>query len=81
VPEKRKCAIFCSYRGIWKDELEELLQTKDKVTLLALGRNRYKLLAYLRKRKDIEIVKLETKYMKNRDKGIGIKITVRNLHA
>jgi len=81
VPEKRRCVIFCSYRGIWKDELEERLQTENKVTILALGRNMYKLLAYLRKRKDIEIFKLGTKYMKNRDKGIGIKITVRKLHA
>jgi len=48
---------------------------------LALGRNRYKLLAYLHKRQDIEIVKLETKHMKNRDKGIGLKVTVRKLHV
>jgi len=40
-----------------------------------------KLLAYLRKRKDIEIAKVETRYMKNRDKGIGIKVTVRKLHV
>jgi hypothetical protein len=70
--------IFCSYEGKWKDELEKRLGRDPTVTLLAIGRNRYELLAHLQKRKDIEIVKLETRYMKNRDKGIGLKITVRN---
>lgn len=51
----------------------------ERVTLTAIGRIRYKLLAYLRKRNDIEIVKVETRYMKNRDKGIGIKVAVRKL--
>ena len=77
MSRKRKGVIFCSYTGKWKDELEERLQTDERITLTAIGRIRYKLLAYLRKRKDIEIVKVETRYMKNRDKGIGIKITVR----
>lgn len=76
MSEKRKGVIFCSYKGNWKDELEKRLQTDGRVTLLAIGRNRYNLLGYLEKREDIEIVKLETKYMKNRDKGIGLKITV-----
>jgi hypothetical protein len=49
VLEKKKCVVFYSYTGEWKDELEERLQTEDKLTLLALGRNRYKLLAYLHK--------------------------------
>ena len=79
MSEKRMGAIFCSYKEIWKEELEKRLQTDGRVTLLAIGRNRYKLLAYLRKREDMEIIKLETRYMKNRDKGIGIKITVRKL--
>jgi len=80
VSEKRKGAIFCSHEGKWKDELEERLQTEGKVTLLAIGRVKYKFLAYLQHRKDMEIVKLETKFMKNRDKGIGLKITVRKLN-
>jgi len=80
VSEKRKGAIFCSHTGKWKDELEEHLQTDKRVTLTAIGRNRYELLAYLQKQKDIEIVKLETKYMKNRDKGIGLKVAVRKLN-
>lgn len=79
MSEKRKSVIFCSYKEKWKDELEKRLQTSKKVTLLALGRNRYELLAYLQKREDIEIVKVETKYMRNRDKGIGLKITVARL--
>lgn len=77
MSEKRKGVIFCSYKGKWKDELEERLQTDPTVTLLAIGTNRYELLAHLQERKDIEIVKLETRYMKNRDKGIGLKVTVR----
>jgi len=79
VSEKRKGVIFCNYEGKWKDELEERLHTDEKVTLTAIGRIRYKLLAYLQKREDMEIVKLETRYMKNRDKGIGLKVTVRRL--
>ena len=79
MSKKRKGVIFCSYKGKWKDELEKRLQRDPTVTLAAIGRIRYKLLAYLRKRKDVEIVKLETRYMKNRDKGIGIKVTVRRL--
>jgi hypothetical protein len=80
VSERRKGVIFCSYKGKWKDELEERLQTDERVTLTAIGRNRYELLAYLQERKDIEIVKLQTRYMKNRNKGIGIKVTVRGLN-
>ena len=80
MSEKQKGVIFCSYEGKWKDELEKRLQTDERVTLLAIGRNRYELLAYLQKREDIEIVKVETRYMKNRDKGIGIKVTVRKLN-
>ena len=79
MSEKRKGVIFCSYKGKWKEELEKRLQTDERVTLAAIGRVRYKLLAHLRERKDIEIVKVETRYMKNRDKGIGIKVTVRRL--
>jgi len=38
VSEKRKCVIFCSYKGKWKEELEKRLQTSEKVTLVAIGR-------------------------------------------
>jgi hypothetical protein len=79
MSEKQKGAILCSHEGKWEEELEERLQTDEKVTLLAIGRVKYKLLAYLQRRKDIEVVKVETKYMKNRDKGIGLKVAVRRL--
>lgn len=79
MSEKRKGVIFCSYTGKWKEELEKRLQTDGRVTLTAIGRIRYELLACLEKREAIEIVKVETRYMKNRDKGIGIKVTVRRL--
>jgi len=39
---------------------------------------KYQLLSYLHKRKDIEIVKLEPRHMKKREKGTGLKITVRS---
>jgi len=81
VSEKRKGVVFCSYKGKWKDALEKCLQTDERVTLTAIGRIRYKVLAYLQKREDIEIVKLETRYVKNRDKGVGLKVIVRKLHV
>ena len=37
----------------------------------------YEVLSYLIKRKDIEIMKLETRCMKKRDKGTGLKAIVR----
>jgi hypothetical protein len=60
-----------------KDELEKRLQADDQIVLLALGNVKYQLLSYLNKRKDIEIIKLETRYMKKRDKGTGLKAIVR----
>ena len=45
--------------------------------LLALSEVKYEVLSYLNKRKDIEIVKLETRFMKKREKGTGLKVTVR----
>jgi len=38
---------------------------------------KYEVLSYLNKRKDIEILKLETRHMKKRDKGTELKATVR----
>jgi hypothetical protein len=37
---------------------------------------KYQVLAYLNRRKDIEIVKLETRYMKKREKGLGLKLII-----
>ena len=75
MPEKQKGVTFCSHTGKWKDELEKRLQRGPTVTLTAIGRNRFEVLAYLQKQKDIEIVKVETRNMKNRDKGIGLEVT------
>jgi len=43
-----------------------------------LGDVKYEVLSYLNKRKDIEIVKLETRCMKKREKGTGLKAIVRS---
>ena len=70
--------IFCGSGGEWKVELEQRLQKDDEIVLLALGDVKYEVLAYLNKRKDMEILKLETRQMKKRDKGTGLKATVRS---
>jgi len=69
--------VFCCKDGKWKDELEKRLPTDDEIVVLALGDVKYDVLKYLNKRKDIEIVKLETRFMKKREKGTGVKVTVR----
>jgi hypothetical protein len=73
-----KRPIFCDKDGKWKDKLEKCLQTDDRIVLFALGDVKYEVLAYLNRRKDIEILKLETRQMKKRDKGTGLKATVRS---
>ena len=70
--------IFCGSDGEWKVELEQRLQKNDEIVVLALGDVKYEVLAYLNKRKDIEILKLETRQMKKRDKGTGLKAIVRS---
>jgi len=69
--------IFCGSDGEWKVELDQRLQKDAEIVLLALGDVKYEVLAYLNRRKDIEIVKLETRQMKKREKGTGLKATVR----
>ena len=69
--------IFCGSDGEWKEKLEKCLQTDDRIVLLALGDVKYEVLAYLNRRKHIEIMKLETRYMKKLEKGTGLKVTVR----
>lgn len=76
---KRKGAILCSHNGKWKSEVEERLQIEGRVTLTALGKVKYKVLRHLQERKDIEVIKLQTKYMKKKEKGVGLKVTVRRL--
>jgi len=70
--------IFCGKDGKWKDELEKRLPTDDEIVVLALGDVKYEVLAYLNRRKDMEIMKLETRYMKKREKGTGLKAIVRS---
>jgi len=77
VTKSKGKPIFCGSGGEWKVELEQRLQKDDEIVLLALGDVKYEVLSYLNKRKDIEIVKLETRYMKKREKGTGVKVTVR----
>jgi hypothetical protein len=69
--------IFCGEDGKWKDELEKRLPTDDEIVVLALGDVKYEVLAYLNNRKDVEILKLETRLMKKREKGTGLKAIVR----
>ena len=70
APEKRRGVIFCSYKGKWKNELEERLQREERGTLTAIDRIRYKRLAYLQKRKDIEIVGLGTIWLERPQKSV-----------
>jgi hypothetical protein len=70
--------ILCGKDGKWKDKLEKCLQTDDRIVLLALGDVKYEVLSYLNRRKDIEILKLETRQMEKRDKGTGLKAIVRS---
>ena len=53
------------------------MQTDEKITLLALGNVKFDVLRLIHRRRDIEIVKLETRYVKKREKGTGVKVTVR----
>jgi len=74
---KRKGPILCAKDGEWKKELEKRLKTDERITLTALGKVKYDLLAHIHSRKDIEIVKLETRYMRKRKKGMGLKVIIR----
>jgi len=77
--ERPKGIIFCSRDGKWKEQLEKRLQTDERVTLTALGDVRYDVMRYVERRKDVKVVKLETRYMKSREKGLGLKVTVQKL--
>jgi hypothetical protein len=72
---------LCGKDGKWKDKLEKCQQTDDRIVLLALGDVKYEVLSYLDKRKDIEIMKLETRYMKKLEKDTGLKATVRRRNS
>jgi hypothetical protein len=70
--------ILCRRDGSWKRKLKELLEKnpKEHVTLLAIGEVKTEVLQYLNKRNDLHIIKLETRYMKQRRKGLGLKVQV-----
>lgn len=70
-------AILCRKDGKWKHELEAYLKSGEIVSLLAIGSVKYEVLAYLKQRKDIQIFRLETRYLKDRKKGLGLKAVVR----
>jgi hypothetical protein len=57
------------------DGLKGLLRAS---AVFALGDVKYDVLRYLDNRKALEILKLETRYMKKRDKGAGLKAIVRS---
>ncbi|MDI6847875.1 MAG: hypothetical protein QMD23_07115 [Candidatus Bathyarchaeia archaeon] len=78
VTKNKGKPIFCGSEGEWKVELEQRLQKDAEIVLLALGDVKYEVLAYLNRRKDIEIMKLETRQMKKRDKGTGLKAIIRS---
>ena len=70
--------ILCRRDGSWKRKLEEFLEKnpKEHVTLLAIGEVKTEVLQYLNKRNDLHIIKLETSYMNQRRKGLGLKVQV-----
>lgn len=68
--------IFCDKDGVWKEELKKQLETNEHVTLLALGQVKQNVIAYLNSRKDLNIISMDTRYMKKRSKGLGLKIKV-----
>jgi len=79
--ERPKGVIFCSRDGKWKEQVEKRLQTDERVTLTALGDVRYDVMRYVEGRKGVKIVKLETRYMKSREKSLGLKVTVQKLNT
>ena len=75
---ERKGPIMCRKDGSWKLELDKRLATGDSITLMALGDVKNELLRYLNRRRDIEIIRMETRYIKKREKGMRLKVAVRS---
>ncbi|MGQ9781819.1 MAG: hypothetical protein ACUVQ8_06175 [Nitrososphaeria archaeon] len=61
--------------GSWS--LNNAYRRMRKSCFLSLGDVKYQLLSHLNKRKDIEIIQLETRRIRKREKGTGLKVTVR----
>jgi|YelNatPaOPRAMG01_1025707.scaffolds.fasta_scaffold354243_1 hypothetical protein len=70
--------ILCRKDGSWKEKLEEYLKKNpnEHVTLLAIGDVKTDVLQYLNRQSDLHIIKLETRYMRQRKKGLGLKVQV-----
>jgi len=70
--------ILCDKEGKWKEELEERLRNRpnEHVVLMAIGYVKYELMEYLNQRSDLNIIRIETRYLKKRSKGLGLKVTV-----
>ena len=75
---KKKGPILCAWDGKWKEELDRRLQTDERITLTALGAVKSEPLRHLNQRKDIQIVKIETRYIKKKREGMGLKIIVKS---
>jgi hypothetical protein len=75
---RRLPTILCKKDGIWKKRLEEFLEKNpnEHVTLHAIGEVKTEVLKYLNGRNDLNIIKLETRHMKQRRKGLGLKAQV-----
>jgi hypothetical protein len=72
--------VFRRGKWDWRSEFEERISKDDEIVLLALGDVKYEVLSYLNSIRDLEIVKLETRHLKKREKGLGLKAIVRK-HA
>ncbi len=70
----------CGRNGRWKREIEKRLEKQDELVLFSIGNVKYDVLDYLHKDKAVEILKLETRYVKRREKGLGLKVTIRKHH-
>jgi hypothetical protein len=77
IVKDRGKPVFCGGNGRWKREVEKRFEKQDELVLFSSGKVKYDVLDYIHKNTDIEIIKLETRYMKRQEKGIGLKAIVR----
>ena len=70
--------VLCGKNGKWRTRLEELLRTPDQVVvLLSLGDVKHDTLSYLNAHPNIQIIEMSTRYIKKREKGLGLKVKVK----
>jgi len=77
IVKSRGKPVFCGKSEQWKSEVEERLKKEDELILYSIGNIKYNVLDYLHKNPHIQILKLETRYMKNREKGLGLKVIIK----